>query len=106
MKAKKQFVSMDMDEHEFVDLRVKKFMQVRFDHNEIARRVVWYDPCEPAAIDSILRSAHGLRPDQPYLLLDENMSAVAISSSLPSGCTFELVPLPAPSAPPSRPVAF
>ena len=49
--------------------------QVRLDHQQNSRRVVWYDPCEPSAIDAILRSTHRLKADQPYLLLDENMSA-------------------------------
>ena len=33
-KAKKQFVAMDAEEHEFMDLRVKKFMQVDTAENE------------------------------------------------------------------------
>ena len=63
----------------------------RVDHSAKSRRVAWYDPCEPVALDALLRAACGIAPDRQYLLLDATMAPVAVSSSLPSGETFELV---------------
>jgi len=74
-----------------------KTMTVRVAHSMKPRRLTWHDPCEPAALDAMLRAACGIAPSQQYVLLDTTMSAVAVSSSLPSGEMFELVPIgPAP----------
>lgn len=72
----------------------QKHIMVRVDHSPKSRRVAWYEPCEASALDALLRAACGIPADQHYLLLDTSMTAVAVSSSLPSGATFELVPLP------------
>jgi len=75
----------------------RKWMHVRINHTIKERRLAWYDPCDSTALDAMLRSACGLLATQQYLLLDSTMSAVAVSSSLPSEQTFELVTLgPAP----------
>ena len=70
---------------------LQKWMHVCVGSSTKARRVAWYDPCDNAALDSVLRASCGVPPDRIYLLLDATMSAVAVSSSLPSGATFELV---------------
>ena len=67
-----------------------KVMYVRVGHTMKLRRLTWYDPCEPSALDAMLRAACGVAPSQQYLLLDQTMCAVAVSSSLPSGETYEL----------------
>lgn len=72
----------------------KKWMIVRDQKKE--RRVAWYTPCESVALDALLRGAFSLTSETPYLLLDDTMTAVAVSSSLPSGHTFELF-LPPPT---------
>lgn len=64
------------------------------------RQCTWYDPCDASSMDAMLRAACGISADQPYLLLDEDMAAVAVSSSLPSGLTFELATMPKPSSGP------
>ena len=69
----------------------QKWMHVRIGSSAKERRVAWYAPCESAALDAVLRAACSIPADRQYLLLDATMSAVAISSSLPSGQTFELV---------------
>ena len=66
-------------------------MLVRVGSSAKARRVAWYDPCDNAALDAVLRAACGVPAERQFLLLDATMSAVAVSSSLPSGETFELV---------------
>ena len=44
-------------------------------------------------MDVMIRAACGVAPSQQYLLLDTDMSAVAVASTLPSDSTFELVVL-------------
>ena len=75
----------------------QKYMHVRIGSSAKERRVAWYDPCEPAALDAVLRAACGVPAERQYLLLDATMSAVAVSSSLPSGEVFELMLLPPPT---------
>ncbi len=65
-------------------------MTVRVGHSTKPRRLTWYDPCEPSALDAMLRATCGIAPTQQYVLLDKTMSAVAVSSSMPSGETYEL----------------
>jgi len=67
-----------------------KWLHVRVGHAAKLRKLTWYDPCEPAALDALVRATCGIAPTQQYLLLDEAMSAIALSSSLPSGLTLEL----------------
>ena len=70
----------------------QKWLHVRVGHASKERRLTWYDPCEPAALDAMLRAACSVPVSQPYLLLESaTMSAVAVSSSMPSGGSFELV---------------
>ena len=69
----------------------KRHMIVRMGHTSKHRRLAWYHPCEFAAMDAMLRAGCGIPADRQYLLLDSTMSSVAVSSSLPSGETFELV---------------
>ena len=72
---------------------VRKWMHVRVGHRAKVRKLAWYDPCEAQAMDMMLRAACGVAPSQQYLLLDTDMSAVAVASTLPSDSTFELVVL-------------
>ena len=58
-----------------------------------ASKAAWYEPCEPQTLQAALLTLCGLPPSQPYLLLDDTMSAVCVTASLPSGGQFELVPL-------------
>ena len=77
---------------------VKKFMNLRINHATKLKRCTWYEPCDSAALDTMVRAACGLSSTTQYLLLDDTMSAVALSSSLPSGLTFEVATvLPAPT---------
>jgi len=69
----------------------QKWMHVCLGSSTKPRRVAWYDPCDNAALDTVLRATCGVPSDRQYLLLDATMSAVAVSSSIPSGETFELV---------------
>ena len=76
---------------------------------EPLRRVCWYDPSPGDALDQMLRAACNVGPGEDYLLCDADCTPVAVSSSLPSDLTFELVRaaiasalLPAPW-PPTRP---
>ena len=69
----------------------KKWMLIKLGHTSKPRKVTWYDPCEPSALDTTVRATFGIAPSQPFLLLDDTMSVVALSASLPSGGTFELV---------------
>ena len=78
--------------------KYEKYMHLRVGSSTKERRVSWYDPCEPWAIDMLIRTACGVPPEAQYLLLDsKSMSAVAISSSLPSRSTFEVVLLASPT---------
>eukprot|EP00966_Prymnesium_polylepis_P187217 4340007-Prymnesium_polylepis.1 len=61
------------------------------------RKVCWYDPSPPRAMDQLLRATFSLPADQPYILTDDECTPVAVSSSLPTGMTFELVPVQLPS---------
>lgn len=63
------------------------------------RRLCWYDPASSDSMDHMLRAACGVPAGQPYLLTDSECMPVAVSSSLPSGESFELVPLPLVSVP-------
>ena len=71
----------------------RKYMDVRIGHTMRHRRLTWYEPCEPQTLQAALLTLCGLPPSQPYLLLDDTMSAVCVTASLPSGGQFELVPL-------------
>ena len=67
-------------------------MHVRVNDDKRVRRLTWFEPCEPAALDTLLRTACSIDPARPFLLLESTtMAAVAISGSLPSALTFELV---------------
>ena len=35
----------------------QKWMHVRVGHSLVERRLTWYDPCEPSALDMMLRTA-------------------------------------------------
>ena len=63
------------------------------------RKVCWYDPSPALSLESLFRAACGLSADQQFLLTDAECCPVAVTSSLPSGQTFELVPLPMLSLP-------
>ena len=70
----------------------KKSLKVKVGHSSKSRQLAWYDPCEASALDMMLRTACGVPAGSQYLLLDAStMEAVAVSSSLPSEHTFELV---------------
>ena len=85
----------------------RRSILVRVSHFPKARKVSWYAPCEPAAIDSMLRAVCGIAPLQQYLLLDSSNAAVAVSSSLPADQTYEVFILGSASgAADSRPPAI
>lgn len=85
---------------------VKKTMRIRLNHHTKVRQCSWYDPCDAAAMDAMVRAACGIPATQQYLLLDDEMAAVALSSSLPSGLTFEVATVPPPAgAPNAKPAA-
>ena len=84
---------------------VQKMMLVRIGHSPKPRKLTWYDPCETAALDTMIRAGCGISPKQNYLLLDRTMSAVAVSSSLPTGEEYELVCPAAATAPAVRSAA-
>ena len=75
-------------------------MKLRVGHGRLAkhRLISWYHPCEASALEALIRAAGNVPADRPFLLLDDTMCGVALSSSLPSGLTFELAVLPQPSA--------
>ena len=61
------------------------------------RKVCWYDPSPTPAMDQLLRATFRLPAGQQFVLTDDECMPVALSSSLPSGKTFELVPVEVPS---------
>ena len=76
----------------------KKTMTLRLGHSAKQLALTWYSGTEAAALEKMIRTAGQVPADAPILLLDDVMSAVAISSALPSGLTFELETLPKPGA--------
>mmetsp|Transcript_46665 Transcript_46665/g.107091 ORF Transcript_46665/g.107091 Transcript_46665/m.107091 type:complete len:565 (-) Transcript_46665:651-2345(-) len=80
---------------------VKKWMTVT-SLSGVVRKISWYDPSPQSALDQLLRAAFRLAPERQYMLTDSECLPVALSSSLPSGHTFELVPvhIAAASSPP------
>lgn len=69
----------------------RKWMQLRCG-NAPLRRVAWYDNCPDSALDKLLRTACRIGIETEYLLCEKGGLPLAVSSSLPTAQTYELVP--------------
>ena len=68
----------------------KRFIRVR-SCNGPDRLISWHDPCATEALDALFRATFSIPTHSQYLITDAECTPTAISSSLPTGGTFELV---------------